>query len=199
MQKSNTTIVIIDDNITHETPPYDDLKNKFKKIISFKKIKNGLIYLNNNLQEKKIVILDYQFPEDKDGGLKILKEIRKKSFLTPVILLTDGKISKDKYPKLINNKLDIYAKKGEGDDIEEKIFEAEKKLNNNVAVALEEWISVQEKEKREQPYTISASGEEYSLNEILTEVRKETDFGQNFIKDLNALTIHLLLKNKVKL
>lgn len=199
MKKSNTTIVIIDDDITHETPPFDDLKNEFKKVISFKKVDKGINYINNSKEEKKIVILDYEFPEDKNGGLTILKEVRKNSYLTPVILLTNGKIKREKFPELINNKLDIYANKGEGEDIIAKIWEAEKELNSSVSGALEEWIKVQEKEKREKPYMISANGKELSLNEILEEVRKQTDLGKEFVKDLNALTIHLLLKKKINL
>jgi len=199
MKKSNTTIVIIDDDFTDETPPFDDLKHEFAKVISFKKLKDGVDYITAHVEEKKIVILDYEFPEDKNGGLKVLKKIREHSFITPVILLTNGKINKDHFPEMINQKLDTYAKKGDGEDIIAKIKEAELNLNHSVSGALEEWILVQEKEKREQPYMISANGKALSLNEILHEIRIQSDFGKEFAKDLNALTIHLLLKKKIRL
>ena len=125
-------------------------------------------------------------------------EIRKKSSLIPVIILTFDKYVK-KDSDIINNKLFAYVNKRKINDIKQKIAEAENMLNNSVAGALEEWISVQEKEKREKPYMIFANGSELTLEQILKEVREQSRFGQEFIKDLNALTIHLLLNKKVNL
>ncbi len=169
-------------------------------IKSFTKIKKGIKYIQDNLDAKLIVILDFEFTENEPDGLWGLKKIREKSMLIPVILLTYNKnVSLGKFPEFINNKLFAYANKNKIHDIITKIDAAENLINNSVSGALEEWIMVQEKEKREKPYMISANGKELSLDEILEEVRTQTDFGQEFIKDLNALTIHLLLKKKINL
>lgn len=46
---------------------------------------------------------------------------------------------------------------------------------------------------------IQANGKQYTLNEILYEVRMQTETGQKLEKDLIMLTIDLLLRNKENL
>lgn len=201
MKKGKSTIILIDDQLTDESRPFKDMREKGGySVKSFTKIKKGIKYIKDNLNEKLIVILDFEFTENEPDGLWGLQQIREKSMLIPVILLTYNKnVSLSKFPEFINNKLFAYADKNKINDIITKIDDAENVINNSVSGALEEWIMVQEKEKREKPYMISANGKEFSLDKILQEVRAQSEFGREFIKDLNALTIHLLLKKKIKI
>ena len=63
---------------------------------------------------------------------------------------------------------------------------------------LEEWIQMQ-KAQGDIPYLLTIGGRDYTLNELLNEIRLNTEFGQKFVKDLNMLTIDLLLRRKEKL
>jgi len=199
MKTKKSIIVLIDSKLTAESPPFKEIKEKEgHNIKHFAKINEGINYIQENLNKKLIVILDINFSENEQDGFWWLQEIRKKSSLIPVIILTFDKYVK-KHSDIINNKLFAYVNKRKINDIKQKIAEAENMLNNSVAGALEEWISVQEKEKREKPYMIFANGSELTLEQILKEVREQSRFGQEFIKDLNALTIHLLLNKKVNL
>ena len=46
---------------------------------------------------------------------------------------------------------------------------------------------------------VSSSGESYTLEEVLKEIRLQTDFGKEITKNINKLTIDLLMRNKEKL
>jgi len=83
-----------------------------------------------------------------------------------------------------------------------KQLEEEKKRQENftqVRTALEEWINLHEADIREKPYLISRNGKNYTLNEILHEIRMQTNIGKEIEKNIIMLTIDLLARNKERL
>lgn len=48
----------------------------------------------------------------------------------------------------------------------------------------------------DKPYMVSADGRSYSLNDILMSVRKQDDFGKEFVKNIMELATDLFLRRK---
>lgn len=199
MDNKNITIVLIDDLINDEAAPFHRLKQLYKEIISFSNPLDGIEYVKRNISKKLIVVLDFQMP--KKDGADVLKEIRKNiSYLIPVIIFTEKKVSMDKFPDLIEYKANYYADKADAKDIKEKILKAAEDINNDVAEAIQEWIDFRDQDTRNKPYLIKGhDGHEYTLDQILFEIRQQSDFGKEFIKDFYSTTIKLLLLDKERL
>jgi len=146
-----------------------------------------------------IIVLDYFFgTNSRLDGAEVLKKIRNISAIIPVILMTENEKKLNKFPELIENKLNYYVRKG--DNILEKINNATQDFKYDVAETLEEWIEFRDNDTRKKPYMIKAeTGQEYTLDEILLEVRQQTNFGKEFLKDFYSLTIKLLLLDKERI
>ena len=199
MDNKDITIVLIDDLINDEQAPFRRLKEDYKEIKSFSTPQLGLNYVKDNISKKLIIVLDFQMPQ-KDGA-DVLKEIRQSiSFLIPVIIFTEKKVTMDKFPDLIEYKANYYADKANVRDIKEKISKAAEDINNDVAEAIQEWIDFRDQDTRNKPYLIKGhDGHEYTLDQILSEIRQQSDFGKEFIKDFYSTTIKLLLLDKERL
>jgi hypothetical protein len=52
---------------------------------------------------------------------------------------------------------------------------------------------------REKPYLLTRSGQSYSLNQILQEIRLQTEFGKGMERNILNLTIDLLARQKEQL
>jgi len=199
MDYKDITIVLIDDMITDEQAPFNRLKKNYKEIKSFTIPSEGIYFIKQNIENKMIVVLDFQFPST--NGAKVLKEIRKDiSYLIPVIILTEKQVTQDEFSELIDYKINYYAVKSSSKDIAEKLKNAAEELNTDVATAIQEWIDFRDSDTRKKPYLIKAeTGQEYTLDDILSEVRHQTEFGKNFIKDFYSLTVKLLLLDKERI
>ena len=60
-------------------------------------------------------------------------------------------------------------------------------------------FSIQKDEDKNIPIYISSDGNSFSLNEILHEIRTQSEIGKSFSRKLNELTIDLLLRKKENL
>lgn len=104
---------------------------------------------------------------------------------------------KETFADLINNKAYAFLNKNaSSDEIITKLQKAYNDINNDISIALEEWITSHSDEQKEKPYMVTAEGKRLSLNEILHEIRVQSDIGINFSKNLSKLTIDLLARNK---
>ena len=84
-------------------------------------------------------------------------------------------------------------------DIRTTVKKAELFLDTEIEGAIEEWVKIQDKFSLDKPYIIEIGDKSYSLNDILREIRQQTEFGRQFQKDLIMATIDLLLKKKIRL
>jgi hypothetical protein len=117
------------------------------------------------------------------------------SHLIPVIFWTANTIKE--IGEIIDNKVfAIVLKSSTIFALRDKIIEAEKEIKYSLEGALEEWILLQEESRLDQPYMITANGKQYTLRQILKEVREQTEFGKQIEKDLLMLTIDLLLRKR---
>lgn len=201
MDKLKVTVLLIDDLVDNNGPLVVKIRQAFEDVLVFDKPKEGLDYIVNNLDKKIVVILDIKFPESELDGHSILNKIRELSTLIPVILWSAVDEKDETFSDFINNNAFAFLKQTTPiNDIINKVKEAFDFLNSNIASAIEEWIQKKEKFEIDKPYIITLSdGKQYTLQQILEEVRKQSTFGKQFSKDLNILTIDLLLRNKKKL
>ena len=198
MKKSNANIIIVDDD---ESLKDDDLLFELEQSYNIVKListpKAGIEYIKENLSNKNIVVLDYRF-DDTQTGRDVLLQIRELSQTIPVILWTANSDRITEIEDFINNHTFAIISKSPYSILTDKIKEAEVFLDNSIEGALEEWILMQDS-KSDTPYFLTIGGKSYTLNELLSEIRQNTKFGQKFVKDLNMLTIDLLLRRSEKL
>ena len=87
MDKSATKIIIIDDELRSNAPLIVFLQQHFEKVELYKNASDGIKKIENNLVEKTILILDMKLSGNEDG-YSALTELRKLSYLIPVIIWT---------------------------------------------------------------------------------------------------------------
>ena len=195
------TFVIIDDNKEiQEHPLLFTIEDKFNNIRFFSNPQEGLDYIKDNLEINLIVLLDIEFSKDDIlNGHDLLKEIYSSSSLIPVILWSGINQANEEFSDFINNRAFGFLSKdcsiAEAMEIINKAYLfLEKSLENSI----EDWI-IESPEDKDKPIYFSTEGDAYSLNDILFEVRNQTEIGKDFAQRLNALTIDLLLRGKEKL
>jgi len=180
------------------------LKDKYldNNVIFFKHSQEGLDYVLGNLGQKMVVLLDKNFKDKDDiSGLKVFEKIREQTALVYVVLISANSISdfsEDELKILINKdlfKLDKFT--SDYSSIINLIDEAVSNINIRVDSAIEDWIMSNNPENDNPIYFTSEK--QYTLGDILKEIRLETDLGKDFVKKINNLTIELLMRNKEKL
>ena len=199
MEKSKTIILVIEDTTEFKThSALSRVREKYEQVEFFESAKEGLHFLKQNLGKRIIVVLDYQLSNQEKGN-KVLHEIKHDiSHLIPVIFWTANRIEEiveiveDKVFAIVPKSATIFL-------LVNKIIEAENELKHSLEGALEEWILLQEESNLDLPYMITANGQQYSLKDILNNIRLANPIGKVLEKDLMMLTIDLLLRQKEKL
>ena len=194
--RATPTVVFIDDHLSEYRLLIVELIEKYgaENVMTFEKVSSGLEYISSHLDRKMIVLLDIMF-HDVPDGLKAFDDIVKETSLLCVILRSGQieSIDKSELIKLINNhawrliKTDI--------SIEEtlKIVEsANQQLSMRVDGAIEEWIMRHTPDEREKPYLKTRGGQTHSLNQVLKEIRKDTNFGKEMTYSILNLVIDQL-------
>ena len=196
-------IVIIDDDLQFITKPlYEELVDIYgqNNIIWKETPEEGLTYLESNLTKRTIVILDYYFGQhNRYNGLDWFQPLQDKSKLLYIILNTSHEIDiipREQLKYCINNHLMSLVDKTDG--YTKTLSEVEKAigyLNNRVDCILEEWILRHEFFTREKPYMKDSTGKNISLNDVLQEIRQDTDFGREMSSNIIRTAISLLQKD----
>jgi DNA-binding NtrC family response regulator len=206
-QETPTQIVIIDDDPETKTRSlYEELVDKYgEENIAWKQdSSSGINFIDENLGKRIIVILDYDFGSQDINGLKVFEKLQEKSSLLYVILYTAKSV--DEIPNadikaFINNHLMAFIDKPHN-GYEKALIEVEKainNLNNRVDCILEEWILRHEFFTREKPYIKDEKGEVISLNDVLMQIRQNTEFGRKMSNNIINTAITLIQKDIAKL
>lgn len=201
MDKSKTRIVIIDDDPRFQNDPFIlEARELFEEVVFFEDPPKGLNYIQLNIYNRMIVILDLAFPDLLPNGHKILQLIRDLSFLIPVIIWSARDEDKEEFADLITNRAFSFIKKtASSEEIIIELMKADESISLNIDVALEEWINAHSTVQKELPYILTAEGKKLNMNELLLEIRTQTKFGKQIAKSILKLTIDLLARNKEKL
>lgn len=203
MQNRPFQIITIDDDLRFtERPLFEELVELYGEdnVIWQETPEDGLAYIKENLTKRTIVILDYDFGAKKANGLTWLKPLQETSSLIYIILYTSHEvdvINQKDLKDCINNHLMALVDKA-NDGYEVVLSEVNKAigyLNNRVDCILEEWILRHEMFTREQPYIKDSTGKIISLNDVLKEIRQDTDFGREMSSNIIRTAISLLQKD----
>jgi len=201
-----TKIVVIHDDINEFSPIMVEMNVKYGKenVFLFKHSQQGLDYVLKNLGQKMIVLLDKNFYDGKEiDGIKVFEKIREHTSLVYVILITVSKISEidGETLKMLINK-DLFKLESFTNDyrkIIELVDEAISLLSTRIDAVIEDWIMRHPTDKREQVIIKTKEGLTYSMNEILDSIRKRTEVGVEFEKNLIKLAIELFSRQKLKI
>lgn len=195
MHFSDITILIIDDIFLKDDPLVIELEEVYKSVLVLQS-KEGLAFIKKHITEPLIVLLDVNMPHQLDGH-QVLERIREMSFLIPVIIFTAIQEEDEAFSDFINNRAIAFIKK---DDSIEHIMKVVKKvaieLNTQVDRVIEQWIIKQPSTEKNKPYIALANGKVYSLNQLLKEIRLQTEVGKQMASNMLNLTIDLLTRGK---
>jgi len=202
MMNAKLNIIVIDDNIKKTDPLLVQLRLNFidANIILKENAKDGLKYILDNLNSKMIVLLDYDLGAGEPNGTEIFLKIREKTALLYVIIITAKLIDNIPNKELVTfiNK-DALAVIDKTTSLENRIKlvkNAIHALDVRVDCVLEQWITNHSDDKQNEPYLTTSSGETYTLKDILTEIRQQTEFGRKMERNIMMLAIDLLTRGK---
>lgn len=201
MEKSKTKIVVIDDLLQENDSRIFNLQRHFNEVVLKKTPEEGVDFVVEHQTDRLIVVLDYDFGKNDHNGLWVLDKIRSKNFIIPIILMTESEknIPQSEFPDFINDRIFAFADKSSYKDLVDKVKAADIELGTRIESALEDWINKHSPEDKDKPYLTMRDGTTYKLNDILREIRLQTEFGQRMELKIINLAIELLARDIKKL
>jgi hypothetical protein len=197
--KSKPKIVIINENLI-DAPYIVDLEQIYGKgnLYVFQNANEGAKFIEAHIAQKMIVILDIVFGK-KAQSFKIFEDIQHKTALNFIVIVENlEKLEKAQLVKLINGH-SWHITKRDSKELLTTVKNIETDISTRVDGVLGEWIVRHSNTDREKPYLLTRSGQSYSLNQILQEIRLQTDFGKGMERNILNLTIDLLARQKEQL
>ena len=149
-----------------------------------------------------IVLLDINFSHGELSGSQVFENIREKTSLIYVIMITARSFSELKSEELasmINNDALAIENVFKYPEIVKLVEAAFHKLDVRVDCVLEQWINRHTFEERATPYITTVSGKTYSLDDLKNEIRMQSEFGKEMERNILLLAIDLLTRGKQKL
>ena len=201
MLERKATILVIEDESKWQKAPFTvEVRAVFGEITFRENTNDALLFVKENLQTKIIILLDLAFSTKQMDGIKFLEDLRTLSKLIPVIVWSGANIEGEEYQKMINDTTFAFLKKtASSKEIIKTLCKADDYLNIQIDTAVESWLENHSEEDKNKPFLSSADGHNYSMNDLLKEIRTQTQFGQSIALDINKLTLDLLFRNKEKL
>jgi len=202
MESYPLKIVVIHDGLIPKIDPLlVELGNKFgeESVIHFENSNKGLEYVLDNLNQKMVVLLDINFSHGELSGIQVFEDIKKRTALVYVIMITARSLNEISHPDLItmiNHDAMAIENVFNYPKIIELVEKAAHKMETRVDSALEQWINSHSEADRERPYLTTRTGKVYTLTQILDEIRLQTPYGQEMEGNILMLAIDLLARGK---
>lgn len=198
-KKMNVTIVYIDDDKKMQEDAFlDDISDDVNEILYFERSSEGLSYINENIDKNIIVILDWKFNSSLQQGDDVLKDIDGISVLVPVIIFTGASIDATETNKMFrDNAFSCVPKDASTTTLINAIRSAYDRIQNDIRYIMEKWILKQSEDKRNRPY-MKSGDRVYTLNDILTSIRKQDEFGKETTRGILSLATELFTNNMRK-
>jgi len=197
-------IIVIDDNMKKDDAFLVELAINFPdaNIVLKNNNKDGLDYIIENINSKMIVLLDYDMGGG-ETGTEVFFKIREKTALIYIIIITAKLIENIPHNELAEyiNK-DALAIVDKTISLKERIKLVKKAihaLDVRLDCVLEQWINRHTEKELNEPYLTTVSGKEYTLKEILDEIRQQTELGKSLERKMLLLTVDLLTRGKKKI
>ncbi|MFM9838364.1 MAG: hypothetical protein ACKVOQ_08880 [Cyclobacteriaceae bacterium] len=197
-------IIAINDGLIPEIDPlFVELREQFpnNEVIHFPNSNEGLNYVLTNLNQKMVVLLDINFSPGEKSGYEVLEDIRKKTSLVYIIMMTVRNLSEIPLTKLvsmINNDAVSLENSFNYSNVVNLVRDAMHKLDVRVDSVIEEWIMRHPPDKRNQVLIQTKEGKSYTMDQILEAIRLREPIGLEFEKNLLKLAIQIFSKQKLK-
>lgn len=195
-EKMNLTIVYIDDDAKMKEDAFlDDIRDDVDDIQYFEKPSDGLSYIKDHIDQNIVVILDWKFNSSSMQGTDVLSDIDSISVLVPVIVFTGATIDAVEASKMFKgHAFSCVPKDATTETLINSIRNAYDRIQNDIRSVMEKWILKQSEERRNKPYM--RSGDKiYTLNDILSSIRKQDEFGKETTRGILSLATELFTNN----
>lgn len=198
-------IVIIDDNMS-ETEPFVQNIRKHYKDADYKHIfqnpDEGLKFVLENLNNKMIVFIDWNFSGHNKKGIDLLKEIREKTSLLYVVMMSANQLRTDiplnSIIEMMNEENFFYLDRS-NDDFESVITIIDKirsQWSTKFDCVLEQWLLRHPEDNNKEAFSEASTGKKFTWADILIELRQQTHVGKSFEQKLNEYYIYQLTRSK---
>jgi hypothetical protein len=198
-------VIIDDDRKMPDSPLFQKLCSIYKKenIVWIENQDDGLAYIKSNLNKRTVVILDYSFPYG-ENGFAVFKKLQDQSSLLYIVINTSNAIKSidgNEIKGFINNHLMAYVDKT-ADGYQKTVEEVAKgfeHLSRGIDCALEEWIAKMPEERRTRKLYVSREdGREWTMDDILHEIRQRSDEGIRYERTMINLVLNLISRDKMR-
>ncbi len=199
MDKHDLIIVYIDDDKKmHDDALFDYLSESVQDIVKYEKPSDGLKFIEKNIDKCMVVILDWKYNNSQRQGADYLSDIKNISELVPVIVFTGQDVSVlDATKMFAGHAFSCLSKSASIEEMEQAIDNAYSMIQNDIRTIMTEWILSQDEEKRDRPY-MRLGDKTYTLNDILTSIRKQDTLGKDTTKGILRLATELFTNNMRK-
>lgn len=197
-------LVFIDDNMR------EGLKHPFVRAIGklqqdaemnvFQDPQQGLQYVLDNLNSKMIVFLDYKFDGYGLQGINVLKQIRERTSLLYIVMMSAnsiGQFAATDVIEMINEDYIWFFDRNNGtmQDASKLIDRIKHLWNVRFDCILEHWLVRHPEDNNKEAYS-ELGGKTYTWEDILKELRLQTPTGKAFEGKLNEFYIYQLNRAK---
>lgn len=197
-------LVFIDDNMR------EGIKHPFVRAIGklqqdaemnvFQDPQQGLQYVLDNLNSKMIVFLDYKFDGYGLQGINVLKQIRERTSLLYIVMMSAnsiGQFAATDVIEMINEDYIWFFDRNNGtmQDASKLIDRIKHLWNVRFDCILEQWLVRHPEDNNKEAYS-ELGGKTYTWEDILKELRLQTPTGKAFEGKLNEFYIYQLNRAK---
>jgi hypothetical protein len=198
-------IVFIDDNLSEDEPLVQNIRKHYKDA-DYKHIfqdpDKGLEYVLANLNSKMIVFIDWNFSGYRKKGIDILKEIRKRTSLLYIVMMSANQlrtdIPLDSIIEMMNEENFFYLDRSNDDfnSVTAIIDKIRANWNTKFDCVLEQWLIRHPEDNNKEAYSEASTGKTYTWADILSELRLQSSIGKSFEQKLNEYYIYQLQRSK---
>ena len=198
-------IVFIDDNLSEDEPFVQNIRKHYKdadyKHI-FQNPDKGLEYVLANLNSKMIVFIDWNFSGYRKKGIDLLKEIRKRTSLLYIVMMSANQlrtdIPLDSIIEMMNEENFFYLDRSNDDfnSVTAIIDKIRANWNTKFDCVLEQWLIRHPEDNNKEAYSEASTGKTYTWADILSELRLQSSIGKSFEQKLNEFYIYQLNRSK---
>lgn len=191
-------IIVIDDDVNDSW--VTDMEASYPEAVvkCFKTPDDAWTYIDENMVYKTIVFLDCYYNK-KMLGVSALKKIREKSSLIAVVMMSAQIVNHMEEQELIDmiNEKSVYYSKRPAieDDYKNIIAEIRNSWASSFDCMLEEWLL---SSKNIDTVVYHSNGRDYTVRQVLEEVRKQSKDGKTLQAAMNLYTINALQKSKIE-
>ncbi len=194
---SDFSIIFIDDNFNEMSTLVQTMSVEFPHAdVShvFKDPEKGVEYVLGNLDKPMVVFVDWNYEGTTKKGLSVLRSIREKTSLLYVIMMSANKIIKNKIQDSdiieMMNAESFYFFDSSNDDADAVVLVKKvlRKMESKFDCVLEQWLIRHPEDKSK--VVIRQNGFNYTWDDVLREVRMQTEFGMDFERKANQSTIY---------